>query len=105
MAIKRPINCTHAHLLTEMSDGELEQLSYNFRVKWAALMKAGHDSKAVYDNSVHGQSGSNPAVRGNLFVMKNSSNSFSNPNTDYFQMDGTTLAETRTGISRTGKQI
>ena len=71
MAIKRPINCTHAHLFTEMTDAELEQLSYNFRVKWAALMKAGHDSKSVYDNSVHGQSGSNPAVRGNLFIMKN----------------------------------
>ena len=102
MAIKRPINSVTTGL-TEMTDAELENLSYNFRVKWAALMKAGHDSKAVYDNSVHNSDGSNPAVRGNLFVMKNSSNSFSNPNTDYFQMDGTTLQDTRTGLVRTAE--
>ena len=105
MAIKRPINCTHAHLLTEMSDVELEQLSYNFRVKWAALMKAGHDSKAVYDNSVHNSDGSNPAVRGNIFIMKNTTggSDFSNPNTDYFTLDTTVFEDTRTGIARTGE--
>ena len=103
MAIKRPINCTHAHLFTEMTDAELDQLSYNFRVKWAALLKAGHDSKAIYDDSVHGSSGTNPAVAGNLFQMKNSSGSFSNPNSSYFVTDGITPIDTRTGIARTGE--
>ena len=35
-----------------------------------ALLKAGHDSKAIYDNSVQVNLGSNPAVRDNLFIMK-----------------------------------
>tara|TARA_B100001939_G_scaffold233276_1_gene201023 strand:- start:1552 stop:2742 length:1191 start_codon:yes stop_codon:yes gene_type:complete len=101
MAIKRPLCAFASDQLKEMTDAELENLSYNFRVKWAALLKAGHDSKAKYDASVHSPSGTNPAVRGNLLFMRQSVSNFSNPSSNHFNLDGTTINDTRMNLVRT----
>ena len=102
MAIKRPLCAFASDQLKEMTDDELDNLSYNFRVKWASLLKAGHDNKAKYDASVHASGGTNPAVRGNLFFLSDSGNSFSNPDTNRFNMDGTTTSETMMNMTRSG---
>ena len=100
MAVKRPLCAFASDQLKEMSDAELENLSYNFRVKWAALLKAGHDSKAKYDASVHSPSGTNPAVRGNLLFMRQSTNSFTNPSSTHFDLDSTSISDSRMNLER-----